>query len=60
MYLFCSSRKRPPSYLHDCDGIPCDEEDMKACNAALILMNLSNSPKSPKNGGTSHYCDTNL
>ncbi|XP_037952620.1 zinc finger protein 395 [Teleopsis dalmanni] len=45
-----NSRKRPPSYSHECSDNQCNEEEMNECNAALILMNLSNSPKSPKNG----------
>lgn len=49
--LFCSSRKRRPSFNHDGDlflsGLR-DDEQMNECNAALVLMSLSGSPHSPR------------
>uniref|UniRef100_A0A1A9WEK6 Uncharacterized protein n=1 Tax=Glossina brevipalpis TaxID=37001 RepID=A0A1A9WEK6_9MUSC len=33
-----NSRKRPPSYTHECSGDQCDEEEMNECNAAMILL----------------------
>ncbi|KNC31831.1 hypothetical protein FF38_12439, partial [Lucilia cuprina] len=46
-----NSRKRPPSYAHDSiNGDNYDEEEMNENNAAMILVTLSLSPKSPKNG----------
>ncbi|KAM7360161.1 glucose transporter 4 enhancer factor [Cochliomyia hominivorax] len=47
-----NSRKRPPSYAHDSinAGDTYDEEEMNENNAAMILVTLSLSPKSPKNG----------
>ncbi|XP_032295917.1 zinc finger protein 395 isoform X2 [Drosophila virilis] len=39
-----NSRKRPPSDSYDCSSDQCKVDDMNECNAALILMNLHNSP----------------
>ncbi|XP_061392569.1 protein split ends-like, partial [Musca vetustissima] len=48
-----NSRKRPPSCATtECNGgDQYDEEEMNENNAAMILVTLSLSPKSPKNGG---------
>ncbi|XP_073847476.1 glucose transporter 4 enhancer factor isoform X2 [Musca autumnalis] len=48
-----NSRKRPPSCATECNGgggDQYDEEEMNENNAAMILVTLSLSPKSPKNG----------
>lgn len=58
LLLHYSPRKRPPSYAHDCSGELCDEEEMSECNAAMILVTLSLSPKSPKNGGIFYFRHT--
>ncbi|XP_060649946.1 zinc finger protein 395 isoform X2 [Drosophila nasuta] len=39
-----NSRKRPPSDTYDCSSDDCKVDVMNECNAALILMNLHNSP----------------
>ncbi|XP_023166931.1 zinc finger protein 395 isoform X4 [Drosophila hydei] len=39
-----NSRKRPPSDTYDCNSDQCKGDEMNECNAALILMNLHNSP----------------
>ncbi|XP_023036516.1 zinc finger protein 395 isoform X2 [Drosophila willistoni] len=39
-----NSRKRPPSDTHECGNDQCDKDEMNECHAALILMNLHNSP----------------
>ncbi|XP_032589562.1 zinc finger protein 395 isoform X2 [Drosophila mojavensis] len=39
-----NSRKRPPSDTYDCSSDQCKVDGMSECNAALILMNLHNSP----------------
>ncbi|XP_030239831.1 zinc finger protein 395 isoform X2 [Drosophila navojoa] len=39
-----NSRKRPPSDTYDCSSDQCKVDEMSECNAALILMNLHNSP----------------
>ncbi|XP_018799329.1 PREDICTED: zinc finger protein 704 isoform X1 [Bactrocera latifrons] len=41
-----NSRKRPQPYTHDCFSGQCgDKEEMEECQAAMILMKLSHSPK---------------
>ncbi|XP_075147026.1 glucose transporter 4 enhancer factor isoform X2 [Haematobia irritans] len=46
-----NSRKRPPSCATESNGCDqYDEEEMNENNAAMILVTLSLSPKSPKNG----------
>ncbi|TMW48386.1 hypothetical protein DOY81_006533 [Sarcophaga bullata] len=45
-----NSRKRPPSCAYECNGDTYDEDEMNENNAAMILLNLSHSPKSPKSG----------
>ncbi|XP_004529210.1 transcription initiation factor TFIID subunit 1 isoform X2 [Ceratitis capitata] len=41
-----NSRKRPQPYTHEFFSGQCgDKEEMEECNAALILMKLSHSPK---------------
>ena len=50
----CSSRKRRTSYTQDereflLNNIN-DDQMMTECNAALVLMSLSCSPNSPKQG----------
>ncbi|XP_049304569.1 zinc finger protein 704 isoform X1 [Bactrocera dorsalis] len=45
-FFTCSSRKRPQPYTHDCFSGQCgDKEEMEECQAAMILMKLSHSPK---------------
>ncbi|CAD6995571.1 unnamed protein product [Ceratitis capitata] len=44
--FFFTSRKRPQPYTHEFFSGQCgDKEEMEECNAALILMKLSHSPK---------------
>lgn len=62
--LYFSSRKRRPSYSQDeVYGEINTDVQMNECNAALVLMSLSCSPHSPKNGKFDTFCwhiDTNL
>lgn len=49
--IIFSSRKRRPSYSQDeIYGEINTDVQMNECNAALVLMSLSCSPHSPKNG----------
>lgn len=58
--LYCSSRKRPPSDSYDCSSDQCKVDDMNECNAALILMNLHNSPHAGRLHALMHYYLCNL
>lgn len=52
-FFFChfnSSRKRRTSYTQDEREYLLDGDDMDECNAALVLMSLSCSPNSPRQG----------
>lgn len=52
----CSSRKRRTSYTldeHDFSFNNINDDQMNECNAALVLMSLSCSPNSPKQGNIS-------
>lgn len=51
MYLYLyRSRKRRTSYTQDEREYLLDGDDMDECNAALVLMSLSCSPNSPRQG----------
>lgn len=47
---FLRSRKRRTSYTQDERDDMFDGDDMDECNAALVLMSLSCSPNSPRQG----------
>lgn len=49
LYLY-RSRKRRTSYTQDEREYLLDGDDMDECNAALVLMSLSCSPNSPRQG----------
>ena len=49
-FLFNRSRKRRTSYTQDEREYLLDGDDMDECNAALVLMSLSCSPNSPRQG----------
>lgn len=48
--IICSSRKRRTSYTQDERDYLLDGDEMDECNAALVLMSLSCSPNSPRQG----------
>jgi hypothetical protein len=54
-FLFNSSRKRRTSYTQDEREYLLDGDDMDECNAALVLMSLSCSPNSPRQGESCYF-----